>query len=246
MESQRGVEQLYFELASQNRLNILRELLKKPLRMQEVARKLDLTDTETFRQLHRLNEAALIQRLPEGTYAITEYGRLVLQLSRSFEFVFENRQCLATRDLWRLPQEFIDRIGELKGAKLNVDMLEMLNISQQGVLEAEDHIWAMSEKPLDVLNAKVGERMSKGTRLRLIYPEGRRSTFSDVHEVPDLIEKRTLPKIPVNLVCTDKGAGVSLLSIDGRPDAALFFGRDEAFVRWANDLFLYYWDRGRR
>ena len=64
--------------------------------------------------------------------------------------------------------------------------------------------------------------------------------------VPDRVEKRAIARVPANVVCTEKAAGVSLFSIDGRPDNALFFGRDRAFLKWANDLFQFYWDQGHR
>jgi predicted transcriptional regulator len=245
LETQSGVEQLFFELASENRLDILRELQMEPRKIQEIGRRLKLTDTEAFRQVHRLDEASLIQKQPEGAYAITQYGKLVLQLSRPLEFVFRNKQCFLTRDVWRLPPEFIDRLGELSEAKLNMNMIEMLNIADQGVSEGEDHIWAMGDRPLGPLSAKVGERISKGVKVRLLFPENLRALYKDVNDVPDVLEKRMLPSVPVNMLCTEKAAGVSLLSIDGRPDNALFFGRDEAFRKWAGDLFLYYWDKGK-
>ena len=81
MEDQERIERLYFELASESRLGILHELSKQDGKMREIARKLELTTTEAFRQLQRLNDALLVQKKPEGTYAITEYGLLVLQFS---------------------------------------------------------------------------------------------------------------------------------------------------------------------
>jgi predicted transcriptional regulator len=96
LENQEGVEKLFFELASESRLGILRKLMEKDWKMNEVARKLDLTTTETFRQLQRLSEGLLVEKQPEGTYSITEYGRLVLQLSSSLEFVSKHKQYFKT------------------------------------------------------------------------------------------------------------------------------------------------------
>jgi hypothetical protein len=47
MENQEGIEKLFFELASESRLGILRKLMEKDWKMNEdeVARKLDLTTT---------------------------------------------------------------------------------------------------------------------------------------------------------------------------------------------------------
>ena len=87
MGDQEGLDKLFFELASESRLGILFELQTKNLKMQEVAQKLGLTHTEVFRQLQRLSEAMLIQKQPDGAYAITQNGKLLLEFSHSFEFV---------------------------------------------------------------------------------------------------------------------------------------------------------------
>ena len=44
--------------------------------MQELARRLDITDTEANRQLLHLSEASLVQKQPDGAYSLTEYGNL--------------------------------------------------------------------------------------------------------------------------------------------------------------------------
>ena len=76
--SSEGLDKLFFELASESRLGILHGLKMKNLKMQELARMLDLTDTETCRQLQRLSEARLVQKQPDGTYNLTRYANLIL------------------------------------------------------------------------------------------------------------------------------------------------------------------------
>ena len=76
MGEEYGLEKLFFELASENRLCILRELQKENLKMQEIARRLDVTPTEAFRQLERLSTASLVQKQPDGTFTLAEYGNL--------------------------------------------------------------------------------------------------------------------------------------------------------------------------
>jgi hypothetical protein len=34
--------------------------------------------------------------------------------------------------------------------------------------------------------------------------------------------------------------------MDGRVDYAGFIGKDEIFLNWVKDLFLYYWGKGKR
>lgn len=118
---------MFFEPASESRLSILRELQAGSLKMQEIARRLDVTATEAFRQLERLSAALLVQRQPEGSYAITLYGKLLLQLSSSFEFVFRHKEYFLSHDIWKLPPQFVNRIGEFSKTNLIMDVMESIN-----------------------------------------------------------------------------------------------------------------------
>jgi len=145
MENHKGVERLFFELASESRLGILRKLNEKNWKMKDLSRKLDLTTTETFRQLQRLNEALLVQKRPEGTYAITQYGKLVLQLSASFEFVSKHKEYFSTHDIWQLPYQFLNRIGELSRLSLVMDTMTGMKMAEKMFREAEEYTWGMRE-----------------------------------------------------------------------------------------------------
>ena len=237
---------MFYELASESRLSILHELQTKNFRMQEIARKLDLTDTEAFRQLQRLCEALLIQKQPDGAYSITQYGKLLLQFSRSFEFAFKFKHCLLTRNVWRLPEQFINRLGELSEASLSTNSLEMVNNVDLLIGGVEKYLWIIGERPLGFLGPKISEQVKKGINIRLLFDENCRNFFENISDIKNVFEKRVVSSIPATLVISEKYAGVNLLSIDGRGDNAIFYGKDPALLRWANDLFLYYWEQGRR
>ena len=247
MKNDEGLEKLFFELASENRLGILRELQTRNFKMQELARKLDITDTEAFRQVQRLSEALLIQKQTDNTYAVTQYGKLILFLSKSIDVAHKNRKCFLTRDVWRLPAQFVERLGEFEDAHLSTDMFDMFNSANQAIAKAEKYIWLIGDKPIGSMNANVAEKATKGVKFRLLFHESLLSQYKPALEGMKIIEKRTLSEnIPVTMVVTERGAGVSLLSVDGRADYALFYGQDPNFMGWAHDLFLYYWERGTR
>jgi len=236
-----GLDKLFFELASESRLSILLELRKESAKMHQIATKLDLTDTEAFRQLHRLSEAFLISRNPDGTFSITPYGRLVLHLTSSYRFVSKNRESFNTRDVWKLPEQFVDRLGELENTTLSLDLVEMLNNSVIAFKKAEKFIWTMSDRPSTPLSDVITERIAKGVSFRAMYPERSRDLFKDVPFVKGQIEHKAILDIPVRLVCTEWVAGVNFYSIDGRADSALFYGTDPKCIGWVKDLFDYYW-----
>jgi predicted transcriptional regulator len=118
MSEEKRLDLLFFELASEDRLSILRELCSSKLKMQDIARKLDLTATETSRQLQRLSLAKLIERKPDGLHSTSSLGRLLLTLSVSLEFAHKQGDYFLTHDVNRIPSSFVNRIGELSQAKL--------------------------------------------------------------------------------------------------------------------------------
>jgi predicted transcriptional regulator len=247
MENDTGIEKLFFELASESRLSILRELQNENLKMQEIARRLDVTATEAFRQLQRLSEALLVQKQPDGTFAIAEYGKLVLQLSSSLEFVSKHKDYFSTHDIMRLPLQFVNRLGELSQANLSTDTVENLNKGERAFTEAEEYGWGIAEGTVpEHMGPIMNEQIQKGVQFKFLIPENRLSANISPPATPKNLEGRGLSDLPAIVVLTEKLAGVCFLQVGGRVDYAGFFGKDPIFLNWVKDLFLYYWDKGKR
>jgi predicted transcriptional regulator len=247
MENDLGIEKLFFELASESRLSILRELQKENLKMQEIARRLDVTATESFRQLERLSAALLVQRQPDGTFALAEYGKLVLQLSSSLEFVSKHKDYFSTHDLMRLPVQFVNRLGELSQVNLVMDTVENLNKCERAFKEAEEYGWGIAEGTVpENMGPVMSGLLLKGVTLRFLLPENRLQVDAGSPVVMKNLEMRTLTDLPALVVLTEKEGGVCFRQVGGKVDYAGFFGEDPAFLSWVKDLFLYYWERGKR
>lgn len=246
MEGQERIEKLYFELASESRLGILREVNVAGGKMREIARKLDLTTTETFRQLQRLNEALLVQKQPDGNYAITEYGRFVLQLSSSFEFIYKHRQYFSTHNLRRLPYQFQNRIGELSSALFGTDTMENINLAERVTREAEQYMWGGgAEQPLNI-GPILMESIPKGVKYKFLFPKRFIHPRPLPPQMAGAIEWRSFEDLPVNIVLTEKEAGISFCLAGGKADYLGFAGKDPVFLGWVKDLFNYYWEKGKR
>jgi len=243
-ENNEELSKLFFELASESRLSILQKLQHKGLRMQEVARSLGLGDTETSRQLQRLSEAMLIEKQPDGAYTITQNGKLLLEFSRSFEFVVKFKQCLVTRDLSRLPYQFINRLGELSAANLITDVSETMNTIEYIISASEKSLLCMGRKPMKSLSEKAGEPVEKGVSLKLLFDEANKNYYKSYVE-NEYFEKRVIPTVPAIMVISEKCAAINLLSLDNRQDVKMFYGQDQKILKWASDLFLYFWDQGK-
>ena len=231
MENNEGIEKLFFELASESRLSILRELQKENLKMQEIARRLDVTATEAFRQLERLSAASLVRKQSDGMFTLAEYGKLVLQLSSSLEFASKHKEYFSTHDVMRLPLQFVNRLGELSQASLTTDMIENLNRAERAYVEAEQFGWGIAEGTIpERMGPIMDEQIRKGLKLRFLIPETRLPTSA-----PPQI--RGLPDLPAIVVLTEKEGTVCFRQVGGRMDYAGFFGKHPTFLNWVKDLF---------
>jgi len=242
-----GVEALLFELASESRLGILHKLQNENLKMQEVARRLGVTATEAFRQLERLSSASLVQKQPDGTFAITEYGKVVLQLSSSFEFISKHKDYFSAHWTTQLPPQFVSRLGALSNADLVMDTVESLNRAERALMEAEQYGWGIAEGTIPAhMNSIMDKQDEKGVNLKFIIPEDRLPNGASPSAVVHNTEMRTLPDIPAVVVLTEKEAGICFRQLGGRVDYTGFWGNDPAFLNWIKDLFLHYWQKGKQ
>ncbi len=246
MEGQERIERLYFELASESRLGILQELKKQDAKMRELARKLELTTTEAFRQLQRLNDAFLVQKKPEGTYAITEYGLLVLEFSTFLEFIHSHRQYFSTHNVRGLPYQFLNRISELSQADFSPNMMENINSAERVAKEAEKYMWGGGlEQPLNIRGA-LQEGISKGVTYRFLFPKRFIPKELTIPGLAKAAEIRSFEDLPFNVALSEKEAGISFQFLDGKVDYVSFVGKNPMFLGWVKDLFLYYWDKGNK
>jgi predicted transcriptional regulator len=235
-----GIDNLFFSLASESRLDILQALRVDKLKMNEIARKIDITATEASRQTQRLQEEYIIQKLPDGTYTLTNYGKLVLHFFPAFEFIFKHKQYFLAHDIWQLPYQFISRLGELSQGTLCTEMAGTVNRIENMMRSANDHVWAITDQVMDVHSKVMTEQVSKGVKFRSLFPE--KLIHSTHGKVSGKYEKRILTSVPALVVVTEKEAFVALLTMDGNLTHSGFFGTDPVFIKWVADLFLHYWE----
>ena len=237
------VSKVLFELASHRRANILLELRNQSLKMKQIATLLDMNVTETFRHLQRLSDSKLVEKEVDGTYAVTPLGDLAIRLLSSFDFILKNGDYFLEHDLSCLPYEFLNRLGELSGGDYCDDTLANLNRVREIVYEAEDYIWAMAEQSESSHVQVTNEKVAKGLEFRFIMQQDLAERIRIAPEVEHLKERRCLDRICVTFIITEKESSISFRRRDGEMHYIGFFGRDERFLKWTRDLFMYYWEQ---
>jgi predicted transcriptional regulator len=235
---------LLFEFSSTDRIKIMNRLIEKRLKLSQVSKNLDMTVTEASRHLQRLSEVQLLDKGIDGAFGPTLYGRLVVRLLSSLNFVSGNRQYFLEHDVLGLPDELVDRINALAFARLNTDVVRVLAYVNDMFQEAEEYMWVMSythSLPSTILI--VEERLENGVILQRIFPEEIIPPTGGAETIAGPC--RTLSKVDVRIMMTEKEAMCSLPSLDGKTDYTSFIGKDPRFHSWCRDLYLYYWEKAK-
>lgn len=240
------ISKTLFELASDRRVSILFEVEKKSLKMQHIAKTLDMNVTETFRHLQRLSDARLVEKKVDGAYAITSLGNLTIGLLSNLDFILRYADYFLDHDFSCLPYEFVNRLGELSSGEYCGDTLTTLNRVRDMVYDAEEYIWAISEQSESSHVKVANEKVSKGLQFRFIMQENLARTIKITPEVEHLKERRWLERTCVTVLITGKESVVHFRRLNGEMHYIGFFGKDEKFRKWTRDLFMYYWDRAER
>ena len=237
---------LLFELANTDRLTILGEIDKEPMRLSEVARKLSATVQETSRHLEWLSKSKLIEKDTSSAYRITSFGQLVLSLLPSFDLLQKRREFFLSHDLSSLTLGFIQRIGELSEHHY-VDRLDYaLAQAERIVKESEEYLWLMSDQQVrQSYTHEHPERVS----LRLILPAGiDLDAFQRIRQqAGSRLQIGFLNNVRVTIVLNEKTAAICFPSLDGRMDFTQgFAGEKPEFHGWCRDLYSFFWEKSKK
>ncbi len=257
-----------FEVSSEIRHQILRELGGDGGVVSHVAEALEISLTEASRHFSRLAEVGLIERNVDGRYTVTLFGSLALRQLRSLHFTSRHKEYFGTHDLSRLPDRFVDRLHELEGSQPNykkrANIMLVANNVARIALESETHVLSLVDEGIMELVLYTSpdedtagffrEALNRGVNFRALVPD----TF-DPERVPEdtlemysalyrtgKLDYRAVPSTDVFIHMSEKE--VTILAFpdkDGLYDYLGFEAVDEASIGWCRDLFQHYWERSK-
>jgi predicted transcriptional regulator len=242
LDDNEEISKVLFELSSNRRANMLFEIAKEPFKMQQIAKNLDMTVTETFRHLQRLTDAKLIEKKADGTFAITSLGDLASGFLTGFNFILKNSDYFLEHDLSIVPYEFVDRLGELSKAEFCIEPISSFNRVRKILAAAEKQFWTMVEQVDATTKNPAEEKMVEGIDFKFIMQKNLAKTWAG-SKAKVLVGSRYIERIPVALVVSEKEASAVFRTHKGVLDYMGLFSTDEKFLKWCRDLFIYYWDR---
>jgi predicted transcriptional regulator len=240
------VAELLAELGSEDRLGILTEIGKKPMKLSQVAEKMSSTIQEVSRQCGRLERATLIEKYSDGNYGLTSVGKITLSLLPSFILLHKERDYFRSHDASSIPLAFVERLGDLLEHKRVDHIDDALRFQEKVVKESEHFVWFMSDQPVGHSLRESHSHFSPQTSLRMILPKGvDTEVFRDARSVMgSRFEVGMVGEVKVVIAMNEKMAAVGLPALDGRIDYTRgLLGDTPSFHGWCRDLFSYYWEK---
>jgi len=243
---------LLFEVSNEDRLRILNKLDEKPLKITNLSRELDLTNQECSRHVTRLGDVGLTMKDADGFHRLTFYGELVLRMVPGLAFVSEHGDYFRSHSLEMIPQEFVTRIGELKGSSYVDDVMVVFHNVERIILDAEEYVWRLTDRYLMTALDELEEAVKKGVEVRLleprdiVFPPGWNGAGPVIEEATTRGQflNRLLERTDVFIAMSEKEvAGISFPLRGGRFDYFGFHANDERSHRWCKELFQHYWER---
>ena len=153
-----GFGSLFFELAGDLRLSMLTKLRQKQYRLSQIAMELDATLQESHRNMIRLIDSGLVSKDSEGDLFLTPYGKTIVSLIPSFDFLFDQKEYFLEHSLGELPLKFIQRIGALHNCEVVHGVMAILQRWKALYTDSNKYIKEiMSQVPLDLIEI-IGNR----------------------------------------------------------------------------------------
>jgi predicted transcriptional regulator len=242
----------FLELASEQRLNILFNLMAHRSKISAMAKEVGATVQEVHRNFERLADAGLIKKDGDGYYQLTTYGKTICTQVPDLVFVSKNRKYFESHDFGDIPMKFIQRIGALAAGQHVRGFVKVLEQWKDIYKNADEYVFEIfSEVPLDLIEPLIS-RVKKGIKFNYIFsesavvPKGRKQLleklgFQKLIE-KGLVERKMKKSVQVVVVLNEKEACVMFPTIDGDADMReMFYSSDHLFHEWCLDYFRYCW-----
>ena len=247
----------FLELASEQRLNIIKNVAKNKLNISKLANILDATKPEIHRNVTRLTKAGLIEKNTDGDYGLTVYGNAVLVQIPSLTFFTENKQFFRNHTLGNLEDKFIQRIGALENKKQLKGYVKTLEKWRQIHENAEKYVYnILSEVPYtgDIIQV-ISKQLENNIHIRSVFsdkaiiPEERKKIFEKKDFQKYIkngnLERKIKKNVTVVVLVTDKESAVFFPNLEGTTDLSeMYYSSDPKFHEWCIDYFTWCWNNG--
>jgi predicted transcriptional regulator len=245
---------LLFELSNDDRRRILLSIQKKPMRLTQISKNLDLTIQETSRQLSRLEDVGLEYKDSKGFHNLTNLGELILRQLRGIEFTSIFNTYFMSHTVNQLSDEIIDGIGDLSDCIEISNPMDFIYSTENLIKDARKFVCLIVDQfPINSLSAIV-EALDRGVKINLIEHRERvlnpdlniltseeTQTINRTRHTP-LVEQRMLEEINLYMLVSESCCIIAFPNSEGEFDFKGFTATGNSSIRYCKKIFHYYWE----
>jgi predicted transcriptional regulator len=236
--------ELFAELASENRLSILKALEKDPIKFTPLMNIINVTSPESSRQLNRLIKSDLISKDSEGYYSLTSFGKVVVSALPNLESIALHSDFFLHHDTSPIPSHLLKEIDSLKDGEVIEGVFVLVNRMTGIFQDIHEYAWYLSDDFPRFYIPMIEKKIDEGVNFRAIYPRDfEEKLLTDVPEkILNGIEILTLNEVKIVINVTDRFGLLALPGLDGKVDRDhVLVGSDDVFIDWCKKVFEYYW-----
>ncbi|MFX1328716.1 MAG: ArsR family transcriptional regulator [Promethearchaeota archaeon] len=248
------INDFFFEFSNEGRFKVFKSLFKENKRHNELEKELQIRGSEISRHLKRLIKKNLVKKTIENEYAITNIGKIFLQILDIFEVSLNYENYFNSHNINDLPLHLILQLGNLKSIKINSGTMQNIELWSDLINKSERIILAISnqfqesilpavERKINNISIEIRALVDKSVLKSKGYKKLKdRHAFYQKLNISENI--RMLKQVDFSLLVTDKGA-ILFLAREGKVDySECLFDVSEFFIKWTEELFNWYWKQG--
>jgi DNA-binding MarR family transcriptional regulator len=232
---------LIIEFANPIRIKILQELGLSPSSFTNLAKMLNISNSEVSRHLNRLTEQRFVQKeLGSKKLKLTSFGELMITIFAPIDFIFHHAKFFQEHDLVNLPTSFKRDLDQLTDSEL-IQGTGNVMLKLQEITEAlNEEVWVMTDQAFPFGKPGMDTRYIVSPEMAKFRP--------NVTDVNRSTIARLLPHISTAMLVADKESGMIFFPDNqGNPDFSQGF-----YVKKENKLGLeyilrvwnYFWEQG--
>ena len=249
------IVKVLFEIASEQRLNILLKLNEKSSKLSVMSKELGATTPEVKRNFDRLVKAKLIEKDSDNYFHLTVFGKIICEQIPFFLFLIENGKFFEEHNFGELPIKFIQRLGALQKTEHIKGFVKVLEKWQLIHKNAESYIYnILAEVPYvsDIIDTVLSQLKNEIIirsiiSEKAITPDERKNTFEKKEFQKfvknGLLGRRMMKSVSVVILLNENESAIIFPDKNNNPDMnSMFYSSDPLFHDWCLDYFNDCWD----
>lgn len=243
---------IFMELASHQRLEILDIILEHPEKASKIAKIIDATPQEVARNLDRLEKTGLITKNHDSNYQITSIGKIVYSNVPLVRFVINHKEYLESHSIQALGERFVSMLGMLSESKPIIGYVLVQEKIKSVYQNSTNYVYNMITEVSPELFEISLEKCNKGIKVQNIFSKKMISTEQrkelvkkDIYKKliqNELLQKRVKDDLNVLININEKEALLCLPNSENRYDLSqALYSSDTKFHEWCLDFFNHTW-----